>query len=633
MSSRLSPKIEQLGPYELVRRLATGGMAEVYEARRVGPHGFSKRFALKRILPQLAGDARLVQMFCNEARLHAALSHPNLVEVVDFGEDQGALFIVMELASGLSCADLLSAIAARRRTVELGPALFIAREILAGLSYAHEFCDEAGRLLSLVHRDVAPNNILIARSGRVLLADFGIVRSAEFDLRTAAGEIKGKVGYISAEQALGAPVDARSDLFSVAVVLAELLLGEPLFPGRTELEILSSLHAGDVRTLERATHVPDALKALLCGALARDPSQRPASAREFLTQLEVIGREHDALIGADEFTLWLADLGLVSLKSGVESKRGSDVQAWSSEAPTVSVGPEPIALRVASPPPAAPPNASPSPTDAGPWYRIRRPGGTIVGPLTLARLLEMIATARAGADTEVSRSGAPFLPLSAVHELGRLAARAPYRFFDPIALFASERHAVDRNSLAWHLFRYVATRKTGLVCVRSGRDQQRMYLVSGVPAGSSSTEPDDLLGATLVRSGLVTQTALDATLEAGHRAGTPLGEALIGANLLSQEQLLRYLGEQRARRLAALLAFREGDLCFVDGAKSGDEALALPSSATAFVADAVRSSYPVEELRALLAGFDPAQYFGGNGAPALECRPILHLQRSLLGLT
>src|SRR5450432_1201077 len=201
-------------------------MAEVYEARRLGPHGFSKRFALKRILPQLAHDPRLVQMFCNEARLHAALSHPNLVEVVDFGEDQGALFIVMELATGLSCAELLSAVAARRRSVPLGPALFIAREILAGLCYAHEFCDESGRPLSLVHRDVAPNNILIARSGRVLLADFGIVQNAEFDLHTSPGEIKGKVGYISPEQALGAAVDARSDLFSLAVVLAELLIGE-----------------------------------------------------------------------------------------------------------------------------------------------------------------------------------------------------------------------------------------------------------------------------------------------------------------------------------------------------------------------------------------------------------------------
>jgi hypothetical protein len=267
-----------------------------------------------------------------------------------------------------------------------------------------------------------------------------------------------------------------------------------------------------------------------------------------------------------------------------------------------------------------------------PWYRIRRPGGTIVGPLALAKLLEMIATARAGADTEVSRSGAAFLPLSAVHELGRLAARAPYRFFDPIALFASERHAVDPSSLAWHLFRYVATRKTGLVCVRRGGDQQRLYLVDGVPAASASTAPEDLLGACLLRAGLITQAALDATLERGHRAGLPLGEALLEAGLIHRAHLTAALVEQRARRLTALLAFREGDLCFVEGASSGEEALALPASPTAFVAHAVRAAYSVAELRELLSGFQPGAELSGGAALTLECRPIMHLQRSLLGL-
>jgi eukaryotic-like serine/threonine-protein kinase len=633
VSSQPILNLERLGPYELVRRLATGGMAEVFEARRFGPHGFSKHFAVKRILPQLVGDARLVQMFCNEARVHAALSHPNLVEVVDFGEDRGILFIVMELARGLSCADLLSAVAARRRSVELGPALFIAREVLAGLAYAHEFCDEAGRTLSLVHRDVAPTNILLARSGRVLLADFGIVHSTDFDLRTTPGEIKGKIGYISPEQALGVPVDARSDLFSLAVVLAELVLGEPLFPGQTELDILSSLHAGDLGVLERARDVPSALKAVLRRALARDPAARPSSARELCAQLEEIGRTHGALIGVEAFAAWLADLGLVALKSDVEAKSVRGAYAQSSEAPTLSFGPAPRILpHVAQ----APVEAKPTPPSAAPsepWYRIRRPGGTIVGPLTLARLLEMIATARAGADSEVSRSGAPFLPLGAVHELGRLAARAPYRFFDPIALYASERHAVDPSSLAWHLFRYVATRKTGLVCARRGREQQRLYLVGGVPAASSSTDPEDLLGAGLVRAGLVAQAALDATLEQGHRAGMPLGQALLAAGLIHQAQLQAALVEQRARRLTALLAFREGDLCFVEGANSGEEPPALPAAPTAFVAHAVRAAYPIEELSELLAGFQPSEYADGQASPALDCRPILHLQRGLLGLS
>ncbi|HEX3773509.1 MAG TPA: protein kinase [Polyangiaceae bacterium] len=614
---------ERLGEYELVRRLATGGMAEVYEARRVGAYGFSKRFALKRILPQLARDARLVQMFCHEARLHAALSHPNLVEVVDFGDNEGALYLVMEFVDGLSCADLFSAIAARRRKVELGPALFIAREVLAGLGHVHEFADESGRALGLVHRDVAPNNILIDRSGRVLLADFGIVRCAELDLRTSPGEIKGKLGYIAPEQALGAGVDARSDLFSLGVVLAELLLGEPLFPGISDIEILASMRRGDFSAIDRARHLPSSLKQVLHRALSRDANQRPSSARELASELEAIAKEHSAWIGADEFVLWLGDLGLISLKSGVESKRTLYDFGQSSEQPTAGVGALPrIAAR--TPLPA-------NEVEEGPLYRIRRPGGTIVGPLRLARLLEMIATARAGADTEVSRSGAPFLALSAVHELGLLAARAPYRFFDPVALFASERHALDRHSLAWHLFRLAATRKTGLLCVRHGREQERIYLVAGAPAASSSTKPEELLGARLIRAGLVREAALDQAVEAAHRAGLPLGRRLLSSGLVSERDLCAALLEQRLARLTSLLGFRDGDLCFVENALSGEDALGQPVSATEFVAKAVRAAYSVAELRELLIGLAPSE-LSAQVAP-LECRPILHLQRGQLGLS
>ena len=127
-----------LGEYELVRLLATGGMAEVYEARRAGILGFKKRFALKRILPQLARDERLVQMFCDEARIHAGLSHPNLVEVVDFGEADETLYMVMEFVEGPSAAELLSAVVKRRRRFELGPALYCARELANELAYAHD---------------------------------------------------------------------------------------------------------------------------------------------------------------------------------------------------------------------------------------------------------------------------------------------------------------------------------------------------------------------------------------------------------------------------------------------------------------------------------------------------------------
>src|SRR5690348_6842594 len=216
-------------------------MAEVYEARRPGPRGFAKRVALKRILPQLRMDERLLRMFCAEARVHAALMHPNLVSVLDFGEANGELYLVMEYVDGVPLSEVLRAVAARKRAIDLGPALHIAREVATGLAYAHQYRDDDDAPLGVVHRDVAPNNILLGRSGEVKLTDFGIVHSAWSDVRTAPGELRGKVGYVSPEQAQGQGVEARSDLFSLGVVLAETLLGGPLIPGDGELEVLKNL--------------------------------------------------------------------------------------------------------------------------------------------------------------------------------------------------------------------------------------------------------------------------------------------------------------------------------------------------------------------------------------------------------
>jgi serine/threonine-protein kinase len=613
-------RVERLGEYELMRRIAVGGMAEVFEAKRSGPHGFSKRFALKRILPHFAGDARFVQMFCDEARVHATLSHPNLVEVVDFGEERAGLYLVMEFVDGLSCADLYSGVVARKRTVELGAALYIVREVLAGLAHAHEHCDDAGRPLNLVHRDVTPNNILLSQTGRVLLADFGIVHTA-FGVPTRPGELKGKVGFVPPEQALGRGVDARADLFSLAVVLSELLLGAPLFAGDNEREILTNLHAGNMGAFRSASQIPADLRAVLARALSLDPELRQPSARALSLELEGVARRHGVLIDSYQFTQWLADLGLLALKSGTRESLAS----WQEVGKSASVPPvsrAPGLRLVHSEAPTTPRLAA---QDSGlPAYRLRRAGGAVVGPVSLATVLEWIASARVPADSEVSRSGGPFMPISAVSELGRFVSRALYRFQDPVALFASERHAIEPSTLPWHLFRYLATRKTGLVCACRGSEQRRVYFVNGVPGASASSDPSELLGASFVRAGRLTQDALDRALERGYREGKPLGQALLDSGLIGPGELLSALAEQRTRRLSSLLALRQGELYFVDGAESGEQALAPPAAPTAFLVGALRSAYTEGELRVLLAGV---------AQKPLTARPILHLQRSLLGLT
>lgn len=632
MRSQGAARIQRLGEYELGRRLATGGMAEVYEARRVGVHGFAKRFALKRILPQLKTDARMIEMFCDEARIHASLSHPNLVQVVDFGEHDGELFMAMEFVDGISVADLMARVAARRRTVALGAVLHIGREVLQGLAHAHAAGDDEGRALGIVHRDVAPSNILIGKNGEVKLGDFGIVRAALIESRTMPGEIKGKIGYVSPEQAMGLGLDARSDLFSLAVVLSEMLVGQPLFPGQTEFEILSNLHAGNLQVLEiYGRHVPDDVKAILRKALAHRPDDRFGTATEFSSALESAARRHGEELGAHVFAEWLIDLGLVAVRSTTHDMveryrspaatvpdspeargdRPSDVpfadeitlSAEEAEHPADSVPPE--LVHAAIRPKDDPRRRSgkhriESDPDPSVTYRMRRLGGTIVGPLGLAPLLEMIATGRIGPEVELSRMGGPFLPASALGELSRLAARPAYRFHDPFGFRATDRKLVDRASLPRALFEIVIQRRSGLLGARNGREQKRLYFVDGALVFGASTDPDELLGARLLKAKLLERRELDRALERGWRRGRRLGEALIDEGYIRPSDLLRAVADQRRARLVTLCRWDAGELVFVDGAITGDDTLSPPGAPLGLVAGAVLEAYAAPELSRLL---------------------------------
>lgn len=614
-----SRSFAKLGDYELVRRIATGGMAEVYEARRPGARGFAKRVALKRILPQLARDDRLVRMFCAEARVHAALIHPNLVSVLDFGEAAGELYLVMEYVDGVPLSEVLRAVTARKRALDLGPALYIAREVAAGLSYAHQYRDEDDAPLGVVHRDVAPNNILLGRAGEVKLTDFGIVQSRWSDVRTAPGELRGKVGYVSPEQAMGRGAEPRSDLFSLGVVLAEMLLGAPLIPGESELQILKNLQSRGWESLAPlASKAPPALVALLHKLLAKSPRNRPASAALVAEQLDRLADGEGVRTSAHGLGLWLADLGVVRIESNVRVTPGRDVSPRSApdaapmrdELATIvdadALKPIVFALPAVNLPEELPTQLrSASNAPSALRYRLRRPGGEVVGPLSLASMLALLATARAGLDSELAREDGPFLKLSRAFELTRLASRPLYRFFEPIALLATERHPVERASLPSVLLRLAASRRTGLLVHRSGVEQRRVYFEDGAPAATASTEAGELLGAQLVRGGLVGEADLERVLESGYRSGCALGESLVRARLLSEERLAQSVAEQRIHRLSGLCRARAGELFFVEGARSGEQVLGLSSQKPLGpLIEALRAAYPESELLGLLRGLD-----------------------------
>jgi serine/threonine protein kinase len=344
-----------LGPYELGERLGLGGMAEVFVAYRGGPHGFAKKVALKRILPELAQDPRFVAMFCDEARISAPLCHPNIVQVIDFGESHGELFMAMEYVEGVSLAKLLRYVSGRRERFPFGAALFIAHEVLSGLAFAHDACDENGNPLSIVHRDVSPGNVLIGRAGDVKLADFGIVRSAYVDRRTYPGELKGKVGYMSPEQVMGVEVDPRSDLFTVGIVLSEMLIARPLFSGQNEFDILTKIYEADLSALERyGADLAPGMRDVLRQALAKAPSDRFSSAHDFAAALRRLAQASQIALDDSELVPWLSALGVLPSRSGTHevTRLGGGQHESPLPAPAKLPTPRPV-LRptTAAPPP------------------------------------------------------------------------------------------------------------------------------------------------------------------------------------------------------------------------------------------------------------------------------------------
>lgn len=236
--------MEHLGRYKLVERIAIGGMAEIFLAEQPGPAGFSRRVAIKRILPHRSDDAEFVEMFLNEARLSALLNHPNIVQIYDLGETEGAYYIAMEFVDGVDLGQLLDKSEERR---ELIPAPYIARimaQAASGLNYAHAYCDpQTAQPLNLIHRDISLPNIMLSREGVVKLLDFGIAKAATTEQRapTQTGVLKGKISYMSPEYLMAEPIDWRHDLFALGVVMFELATGQKPFQAKGDMQMLQAI--------------------------------------------------------------------------------------------------------------------------------------------------------------------------------------------------------------------------------------------------------------------------------------------------------------------------------------------------------------------------------------------------------
>jgi serine/threonine protein kinase len=298
----------RFGKYILLKEIEVGGMAAVYLAKAQGIGGFEKFLAIKKIYPQLSRSEDFVQMFISEARIAVELTHPNISHIYDLGEVDGDYFIAMEYIHGKDCYRLIKRCQARGRRIPIGLVCHIVLQVLEGLEYAHRKKDLAGTPMRIVHRDVSPRNVLLSYEGGVKLIDFGIAKAATLGEHTRVGTIKGKVNYMSPEQARGEELDARSDLFSAGLFMYELIHQVKLFAGGSEIKTLDLIRECKVPSIrEQNPNLPDEIERILMKSLAKEREHRYASAQEFARDLQQFMARNDIVVGSSLLSEFVRD--------------------------------------------------------------------------------------------------------------------------------------------------------------------------------------------------------------------------------------------------------------------------------------------------------------------------------------
>jgi len=517
---------KQIGKYQILDRVAVGGMAELFKAQLIGQLGFEKLVAIKKILPHLAGDASFVEMFIDEARITAQLDHRHIVSVFELGTDADTPYIAMQYVDGLDVLALLRECA--RAQIRLPPdlAALIARDVLDALDYAHNAYDVHGRPLGIVHRDISPGNVLLSWRGDVKLTDFGIARAAERRHKTETGTLKGKYGYMSPEQVSGADVDGRSDLFSVGILLAEMVMARRLFTSTNDLDILLMVRDARLDRLHKyASEFPVELRVLTVRALQRRPEDRWQSAGQF----------RDAL---DE---WIHRTTRVSSRD-LAAHIGRVINA-----PTADLEGHPDTRH------------DPLPLEGVPSGV---PSG-LSGPSTRMHL--------AVAELEAKQARAEFIAGESVPApLDDLGSSGTITISDddvmPEAPAAREQSSGPREvgDLREHpvmrvVYKLARNKSTGMLALegRAGVLKEA-YFLEGQPQFVNSNVESERLGNFLLEQNALSPQALQRALSVMHHFGGRLADTLVGLDLLDPLEAYRLLAKQVAAKLMEAFSWQKG---------------------------------------------------------------------------
>jgi serine/threonine-protein kinase len=510
----IAPMPKQVGRYQILDRLAVGGMAELFKATLTGDHGFEKLVAIKKILPHLATDRSFVEMFIDEARITAQLDHRHIVQVFELGTDADTPYIAMQYVDGLDVLALLRECA--RAQIRLSPELaaVIARDVLDALDYAHNAIAADGKPLGIIHRDISPGNVLLSWRGDVKLTDFGIARAAERRHKTEAGTLKGKYGYMSPEQVSGSEIDTRSDLFSVGILLAEMVMARRLFTSTNDLDILLMVRDARLDRLHKyASEFPVELRVITMKGLQRRPEDRWQSAAQF----------RDAI---DDWIRRTSGVGARELAALI----GSVINAPTAELDGV--------------------------------VQMESDDGALSGPMTrmsMAKAEAEAARARAlyiAGDSAIPAGLSPNEGSSGVMTL-RDDDLAP----EPVDVPSGPREVGDlRETPALALvYRIAKGKSTGMLALegRAGVLKE-VYFAEGQPQFVNSNIETERLGNYLVEQGALSPQALQRATSVMHHFGGRLADTLVGLDILDPLEAYRLLAKQVAAKLTETFGWQKG---------------------------------------------------------------------------
>jgi len=297
-------KIEKFGKYILLEKIATGGMAEIYLAKAPGASGINKYLAIKRILPQYSENPEFIEMFKAEAKIAINLAHSNIVSIYEFGVEKGQFFLVMDYVEGKNLRQIINRIKHKREALHIDQILYIIREVAAGLDSAHRCLDgTTGRPLNITHRDMSPQNIMLSFEGEVKIVDFGIAKAESQIESTKVGTLKGKFGYMSPEQAEGIAVDLRTDVFSLGIVMWELLANDRLFIANNEMNTLRKIRDCQIPSLRKINpKIPEEIEKICNKILTRDRNMRYQTAAALHRDVSTFLNKHYPSFSPHDFS-------------------------------------------------------------------------------------------------------------------------------------------------------------------------------------------------------------------------------------------------------------------------------------------------------------------------------------------